>query len=131
EELVGQDGPGVLQDGARLPGGGGAHGDEVLLVGGGGDGVHRGRVGQDLVLRGHIGGGVLDDHEAAVDAAVGGEEAGQAVGEGGVDHALNAPLGDAGQLRAGDAQDRKSTRLNSSHVSISYAVFCLKKKNKT
>src|SRR5690554_94246 len=28
-------------------------------------------------------------------------------------------------------QDRKSTRLNSSHVRISYAVFCLKKKNKT
>src|SRR5437868_8341505 len=28
------------------------------------------------------------------------------------------------------ASDRKSTRLNSSHVSISYAVFCLKKKNK-
>src|SRR5439155_19693595 len=27
-------------------------------------------------------------------------------------------------------QDRKSTRLNSSHVAISYAVFCLKKKNK-
>src|SRR5699024_11965656 len=27
-------------------------------------------------------------------------------------------------------QDRKSTRLNSSHVSISYAVFCLKKKKK-
>src|SRR5438067_10521307 len=26
------------------------------------------------------------------------------------------------------SQDRKSTRLNSSHVSISYAVFCLKKK---
>src|SRR5438067_12724252 len=26
------------------------------------------------------------------------------------------------------ARDRKSTRLNSSHVSISYAVFCLKKK---
>src|SRR5699024_12425133 len=29
------------------------------------------------------------------------------------------------------AADRKSTRLNSSHVSISYAVFCLKKKNGT
>src|SRR5438876_7776618 len=28
------------------------------------------------------------------------------------------------------ARDRKSTRLNSSHPSISYAVFCLKKKNK-
>src|SRR2546426_4779427 len=27
-------------------------------------------------------------------------------------------------------QDRKSTRLNSSHLVISYAVFCLKKKNK-
>src|SRR5690349_23980490 len=27
-------------------------------------------------------------------------------------------------------RDRKSTRLNSSHVEISYAVFCLKKKNK-
>src|SRR5690625_6120283 len=27
-------------------------------------------------------------------------------------------------------EDRKSTRLNSSHVAISYAVFCLKKKNR-
>src|SRR5207249_10130768 len=32
------------------------------------------------------------------------------------------------QLQQGAEQDRKSTRLNSSHVSISYAVFCLKKK---
>src|SRR4051812_49584909 len=30
----------------------------------------------------------------------------------------------------GSGPDRKSTRLNSSHMSISYAVFCLKKKNK-
>src|SRR5690606_41954497 len=30
----------------------------------------------------------------------------------------------------GSAEDRKSTRLNSSHVKISYAVFCLKKKKK-
>src|SRR3712207_8286210 len=29
-----------------------------------------------------------------------------------------------------DHQDRKSTRLNSSHANISYAVFCLKKKKK-
>src|SRR5690242_21090396 len=37
----------------------------------------------------------------------------------------------SGGLRSGCAlyQDRKSTRLNSSHMSISYAVFCLKKKN--
>src|SRR5699024_12050779 len=33
-------------------------------------------------------------------------------------------------MKCGDGQDRKSTRLNSSHVSISYAVFCLKKKTK-
>src|SRR5690625_5595061 len=33
------------------------------------------------------------------------------------------------RLRASSFVDRKSTRLNSSHVAISYAVFCLKKKN--
>src|SRR2546429_4827348 len=32
------------------------------------------------------------------------------------------------QIRFGEQQDRKSTRLNSSHGYISYAVFCLKKK---
>src|ERR1039458_2210482 len=32
--------------------------------------------------------------------------------------------------RAAAARDRKSTRLNSSHLGISYAVFCLKKKKK-
>src|SRR5690625_7117432 len=31
------------------------------------------------------------------------------------------------RIRAGGVGDRKSTRLNSSHVAISYAVFCLKK----
>src|SRR3712207_8182918 len=30
---------------------------------------------------------------------------------------------------SGHLEDRKSTRLNSSHANISYAVFCLKKKN--
>src|SRR5256885_2805765 len=35
------------------------------------------------------------------------------------------------ELRATTPIDRKSTRLNSSHLVISYAVFCLKKKNKT
>src|SRR5690242_20835802 len=38
-------------------------------------------------------------------------------------------LGD-GHAAMGDGEDRKSTRLNSSHMSISYAVFCLKKKKK-
>src|SRR2546422_1735034 len=38
-----------------------------------------------------------------------------------------APMGPTARGRAGD---RKSTRLNSSHGYISYAVFCLKKKKK-
>src|SRR3712207_7456215 len=33
------------------------------------------------------------------------------------------------EYRHGFGADRKSTRLNSSHANISYAVFCLKKKN--
>src|SRR5207249_12094895 len=42
-------------------------------------------------------------------------------------------FGNWGEIRSGvncrpKSRDRKSTRLNSSHVSISYAVFCLKKK---
>src|SRR5690606_40515620 len=37
----------------------------------------------------------------------------------------------AGVEPGGCQGDRKSTRLNSSHVKISYAVFCLKKKKKT
>src|SRR5699024_12761057 len=41
------------------------------------------------------------------------------------------PMGDwPGRSGQSPIGDRKSTRLNSSHVSISYAVFCLKKKNK-
>src|SRR3712207_8925080 len=36
-----------------------------------------------------------------------------------------------GHGMAEGGQDRKSTRLNSSHANISYAVFCLKKKNNT
>src|SRR5207253_9940811 len=42
----------------------------------------------------------------------------------GFDHIAGHELGPAHR----DDQDRKSTRLNSSHVAISYAVFCLKKK---
>src|SRR5690606_39771215 len=36
----------------------------------------------------------------------------------------------SGTIKIGTIEDRKSTRLNSSHVKISYAVFCLKKKKK-
>src|SRR5438034_4327057 len=41
-----------------------------------------------------------------------------------------AIVGLAGHVRRELAADRKSTRLNSSHTVISYAVFCLKKKKK-
>src|SRR3712207_6988181 len=37
---------------------------------------------------------------------------------------------DSVRMPAKDITDRKSTRLNSSHANISYAVFCLKKKKK-
>src|SRR3712207_7100708 len=50
---------------------------------------------------------------------------------GGVEHwqpcSVQAISTDAGAWRL---EDRKSTRLNSSHANISYAVFCLKKKKK-
>src|SRR5256885_6386901 len=45
----------------------------------------------------------------------------------------NGLIGLYGEVTHGDVppqdEDRKSTRLNSSHLVISYAVFCLKKKN--
>src|SRR5438034_7097427 len=44
---------------------------------------------------------------------------------------LHVPLGDGqADVRGEQVLDRKSTRLNSSHTVISYAVFCLKKKKK-
>ena len=43
---------------------------------------------------------------------------------------LTWPTSDTNEAAEPGQTDRKSTRLNSSHVVISYAVFCLKKKNK-
>src|SRR3712207_8809226 len=66
----------------------------------------------------HAGGDARDllaDHAARVVAAADVRTAGAADGH---------PAGPAGAR-----VDRKSTRLNSSHANISYAVFCLKKKN--
>src|SRR5205809_1801674 len=47
-------------------------------------------------------------------------------------HAQKIPTAEAGTFSDSNEalRDRKSTRLNSSHGYISYAVFCLKKKNK-
>src|SRR5256885_10564286 len=86
--------------------------------------------------------------EGAGEAGLGGQHAaehGVAVGNEGRQHG-QAGAGAHGLVLGGDAgaakgkalgleqggQDRKSTRLNSSHLVISYAVFCLKKqKNKS
>src|SRR2546429_5893458 len=49
-------------------------------------------------------------------------------------HSIKQPHNDDGKLLflpVGKREDRKSTRLNSSHGYISYAVFCLKKKTQT
>src|SRR3712207_8711073 len=43
-------------------------------------------------------------------------------------HLVLRPQQGGGEGAAGVPRDRKSTRLNSSHANISYAVFCLKKK---
>src|SRR3712207_7340193 len=48
----------------------------------------------------------------------------------GGDFAFGALLTDLQRLVTNRMKDRKSTRLNSSHANISYAVFCLKKKKK-
>src|SRR5207302_11166882 len=44
--------------------------------------------------------------------------------------AVEFGVGGGDQIVLDAVEDRKSTRLNSSHVKISYAVFCLKKKNR-
>src|SRR5437667_7162684 len=46
------------------------------------------------------------------------------------DRRPRAHAGGVDRARQAHAADRKSTRLNSSHITISYAVFCLKKKKK-
>src|SRR3712207_9016806 len=45
-----------------------------------------------------------------------------------VEHPLELLLAELGAAPLDQRRDRKSTRLNSSHANISYAVFCLKKK---
>src|SRR2546430_4394572 len=70
----------------------------------------------DLTSRMHIVRGTV-----AVDASVGDRMSSRGGGQG--------VYGDGSvTLTLGERTDRKSTRLNSSHSQISYAVFCLKKK---
>src|SRR3712207_8455878 len=60
-----------------------------------------------------------------LDERVGPQAEGVAVGD------LGDPAARLGDVQPAGLRDRKSTRLNSSHANISYAVFCLKKKKKS
>src|SRR5690606_39848555 len=67
--------------------------------------------------------GLAADHDRARDPGSDGQEQVVTGSAAGAEHGL----GQATRAHV-VAEDRKSTRLNSSHVKISYAVFCLKKK---
>src|SRR3712207_7239233 len=70
--------------------------------------------------------GLVEPGEQLVPADAGMGEVDDGLG----DQAQAVPAQDAGQGRL-PGGDRKSTRLNSSHANISYAVFCLKKKKQS
>src|SRR5689334_23942817 len=77
------------------------------------------------IRRGQRGGAEVEHlDEQRIEAAIAEEDVGR------LEVAVDDALGVAGGERraALHHEDRKSTRLNSSHSSISYAVFCLKKK---
>src|SRR3989449_4001080 len=88
----------------------------VVTVVGDAENAGEGLAGVGLFGAGDELGRALGDDAAAAFAAFGAE--------------VNDPIGllDDVEVVLDDEQDRKSTRLNSSHGYISYAVFCLKKK---
>src|SRR3712207_7748307 len=75
-----------------------------------------------------FGAGPLLAHHVGHDAAAARRPDGVVDGSAGRPAGVQPPLP---CRRAGSVADRKSTRLNSSHANISYAVFCLKKKIST
>src|SRR5438477_9606925 len=68
---------------------------------------------------------LLRGHLPARDEAMPGDDPAPKRDDEQCDESQHGPVAGLGGRRVGD---RKSTRLNSSHMSISYAVFCLKKK---
>src|SRR3712207_7393631 len=70
---------------------------------------------------------VADGPPRATDRRRGVAPAGAEAALGAAAQSADRPLGVRGHRGAALPRDRKSTRLNSSHANISYAVFCLKK----
>src|SRR3712207_8901475 len=81
----------------------------------------RGRL---AAARGLLGAGHRADAEIAAEGGDRGDQDGRDPLDRGEAHGRGLPPEEVEQ-----SEDRKSTRLNSSHANISYAVFCLKKKN--
>src|SRR5690625_6301013 len=85
------------------------------------------RVRADVILVSPLGGRRLPSRRGDASVRVHGEPIELLLWVSGRDRAARVRVhGDQAGLTA--LRDRKSTRLNSSHVAISYAVFCLKKK---
>src|SRR5690625_3303435 len=99
------------------------------------DGVHRLHVGNVAAfVRPRARGGYVVGLERGLGLADHVDDVARALPEIWADPGVRMNEGGAdpwGNLYAGSMGDRKSTRLNSSHVAISYAVFCLKKKKNT
>src|SRR2546426_6588701 len=87
----------------------------------------RGVDGLLYLLLGHV--DVQAEHELERDDGAAAGAGGRHLLEAG--HLPELPLQRGRHRRRHDVRDRKSTRLNSSHLVISYAVFCLKKKKKS
>src|SRR3989442_5554885 len=96
-----------------------ARGDRLRLLG---------RVRVEQSFRGRAGQVIVEDSPDHVRLRVRllGLDAGHGGARGAAD--VRGLRGEVGEVLRRPRRDRKSTRLNSSHVRISYAVFCLKKK---
>src|SRR5690554_7515052 len=113
DDFLGEDAGGLSLGGLLL----GTQGEQVLVFAG------------DVELFGNVLGGLRHGVDAVLLLH---QRVDEAPADGGVLDLLPAGEGAVGLAHdvgcAGHGLDRKSTRLNSSHVRISYAVFCLKKK---
>lgn len=103
EELDGEDALGVLAHLVALRGGVATHADEVFLVLTAGDAVDRGGCAELLALAHDAGGGILRNHEAAVETGFGHQERRQTAL--GVDELVGAAFADGTEFGHGDGQE--------------------------